>query len=551
MGLARHTVADQLTAVGVARRACDDALLVLSELVSNAVKHAAPLPNGGSPSAGPSWTTPCTSRSPTAARSPDRRPASPPLFSAGRPRAGHRPHDLPGLGRHRGRAIGHRLGRRPHVRAAPWPRTPEPDTAATSLRGPSPAASGAAPSWARRPPSRRAPSATAPTASARGHPRRGRPRAVPVRVRAAATRPATAGPPATPPSLRRPAVRGAGRRVRLGRAARDRPGRDRRADPGRRSTPASQATLATVLPLAWPGLVRQDGEVFVGLQVPGGSGDASRDVARRPGAGARAEPGTPIAPTALPGPGPRLQDLLDPAAPLDVTGARRASTSGSTGVEDRSPEVVGLDGAGQRGRRARPCGSPRSRRRTGARSGTATTCAGSCRTTRTRCSTRWPGCTPPAPTGSARARATSGSFRAHGLLVPVWDLAAGHRGRGTGGARSTRSPVRLAEALADSDAAGRGGAPGPGRAAQPPAHPALTDVTGEQSVPCDAGRTVRVAAARVALGYRCRQARALLHPPSVALGPFHVRSSARRSDDEIRRVRPLLTARVRAAAARG
>jgi anti-sigma regulatory factor (Ser/Thr protein kinase) len=44
--LARHTVADQLTAVGVRDEACDDALLVLSELVSNAVTHAAPLPNG-------------------------------------------------------------------------------------------------------------------------------------------------------------------------------------------------------------------------------------------------------------------------------------------------------------------------------------------------------------------------------------------------------------------------------------------------------------------------------------------------------------------------
>lgn len=46
VGLARHTVADQLIAVGVRDETCDDALLVLSELVSNAVTHAAPLPNG-------------------------------------------------------------------------------------------------------------------------------------------------------------------------------------------------------------------------------------------------------------------------------------------------------------------------------------------------------------------------------------------------------------------------------------------------------------------------------------------------------------------------
>ena len=44
--LARHAFADQLDAVGVAEEARDDAMLVLSELVSNAVKHAAPLPSG-------------------------------------------------------------------------------------------------------------------------------------------------------------------------------------------------------------------------------------------------------------------------------------------------------------------------------------------------------------------------------------------------------------------------------------------------------------------------------------------------------------------------
>jgi anti-sigma regulatory factor (Ser/Thr protein kinase) len=44
--LARHAFADQLEAAGVRPEDRDDAMLVLSELVSNAVKHAAPLPNG-------------------------------------------------------------------------------------------------------------------------------------------------------------------------------------------------------------------------------------------------------------------------------------------------------------------------------------------------------------------------------------------------------------------------------------------------------------------------------------------------------------------------
>ena len=44
--LARHAVADQLTAAGLSGAIRDDAVLVLSELVSNAIKHAAPLPSG-------------------------------------------------------------------------------------------------------------------------------------------------------------------------------------------------------------------------------------------------------------------------------------------------------------------------------------------------------------------------------------------------------------------------------------------------------------------------------------------------------------------------
>ena len=44
--LARHAFADELEAAGVRPADRDDAMLVLSELVSNAVKHAAPLPSG-------------------------------------------------------------------------------------------------------------------------------------------------------------------------------------------------------------------------------------------------------------------------------------------------------------------------------------------------------------------------------------------------------------------------------------------------------------------------------------------------------------------------
>lgn len=43
---ARHAFADELAAAGVGGDVATDAMLVLSELVTNAVKHAAPLPSG-------------------------------------------------------------------------------------------------------------------------------------------------------------------------------------------------------------------------------------------------------------------------------------------------------------------------------------------------------------------------------------------------------------------------------------------------------------------------------------------------------------------------
>ena len=215
------------------------------------------------------------------------------------------------------------------------------------------------------------------------------------------------------------------------------------------------ATLATVLPLAWPGLVRQDGEVFVGLQVPGGSGDANRDVAHALERALAAEPGTPIEPTALPGPGPRLQELLDPAAPLDVQ-VHTGFDFWLDGVEDRSPEVVASM------ERANEAAVPTVRL-------TSVEAAYWCQI-RDRYHLRWvvPQDEDALLDALARLHARGadtlgegsryvGSFRAHGLVVPVWDLPAGTS------AESLEEPVdafavRLGEALADStplDEAGR------------------------------------------------------------------------------------------------
>lgn len=79
-------------------------------------------------------------------------------------------------------------------------------------------------------------------------------------------------------------------------------------------------TVATVLPMAWPGLHRADGTVLIGTQSGSVSGDASRDLAGCLLAAAAAEQGTPITSTAAAtADSPRLQDLLETSAPFEVT----------------------------------------------------------------------------------------------------------------------------------------------------------------------------------------------------------------------------------------
>jgi hypothetical protein len=76
--------------------------------------------------------------------------------------------------------------------------------------------------------------------------------------------------------------------------------------------------LTTVLPLAWPAMSRTDGKVFVAMQRQFQSGDVSRDIAASLLAALAAEAGKPVAVPARPGPGPRMQDLLGDE-PLEVT----------------------------------------------------------------------------------------------------------------------------------------------------------------------------------------------------------------------------------------
>jgi hypothetical protein len=78
-------------------------------------------------------------------------------------------------------------------------------------------------------------------------------------------------------------------------------------------------TLCTVLPQAWPALVRDTGEILLGLQVTTGSSDPSRDLADVLLRALETEPGNPVAMRRVGADDPRLQDLVDANAPLEVS----------------------------------------------------------------------------------------------------------------------------------------------------------------------------------------------------------------------------------------
>jgi Family of unknown function (DUF5926)/SEC-C motif len=183
--------------------------------------------------------------------------------------------------------------------------------------------------------------------------------------------------------------------------------------------------LSTVLPLAAPALVRTDGEVLVGLQVTTSSGDASRDVASALVRALQAEPQSVISLTGPPGPGPRLQDLLDLDAPFTVE-VRESFDYWIEGVELVEAETrASLD-------RANAAVVPTERL-------TSVDAAYVARLS-DRAHLRWVLTEPEEALLDALARLRVagglnlgegtkyvGAFRAHGLVVPVWDLPAGTR----------------------------------------------------------------------------------------------------------------------------
>jgi hypothetical protein len=180
-------------------------------------------------------------------------------------------------------------------------------------------------------------------------------------------------------------------------------------------------TVATILPMAWPALHRADGTVLLGLQTSGTSGDASRDLAHALLAARDAEPGSPVVEGDLPGPGPRLQDILDLSNGFDVTV--------HDGFDYWFPESDDLDPEVRESlEQANGAAIPTHRL-------TSVEAAYWCQAGNRR-HLRWvlPDEETTVLDGLARLHAAGasallpgtryvGSFRAHGLIVPVWDLA--------------------------------------------------------------------------------------------------------------------------------
>jgi Family of unknown function (DUF5926)/SEC-C motif len=191
-------------------------------------------------------------------------------------------------------------------------------------------------------------------------------------------------------------------------------------------TDGTAATLATVLPGASAAVVRPNGEVLLGMQVQTRSGDLSADVARALRWAREAEPGSALSvvPPNSDGVPVRLQEVLVVDAPLDLTihsdftwwlaadDAASPSAEIAATLERANAVIMPTEAVVGDGVRAAYWVD-----------------AGS------KAHLRW---VRPEPeerllTALARLHARgqlnlggesryAGSFRAHGLLVPVWDL---------------------------------------------------------------------------------------------------------------------------------
>ena len=178
--------------------------------------------------------------------------------------------------------------------------------------------------------------------------------------------------------------------------------------------------LCSLLPMAAPAMSRESGEIWLGLQVQHSYGDPSRDLGAVLERALAAEPGL-VGLTSDPGPGPRLQDLVTNTS-LDVTVHE--------GFDYWVSDLLVKDGLEDALAQANEAATPTSR--------LTSVEAAYWTDVGTKEHLRW---VMPEPEDAlldalARLHVTGadvivpgarlvGMFRAHGLLVPVWDLALG------------------------------------------------------------------------------------------------------------------------------
>ena len=197
--------------------------------------------------------------------------------------------------------------------------------------------------------------------------------------------------------------------------------------------------LCSLLPGAAPALVREDGTIWLGLQVQHGYGDPSRDLAAVLTRALDAEPGSMVGLTEAPGEGPRLQDLVADQS-LDITVHR--------GFDFWVADLEDADGSMSAAlEQANEVASPTDR--------LTSVDAAYWTSVGNREYLRWvlPDDEDRVLDGLARLHADDaehfvegdrliGMFRAHGLVTPVWDLPLGT------GAEALEEPVeRVRDAL--------------------------------------------------------------------------------------------------------
>jgi hypothetical protein len=201
--------------------------------------------------------------------------------------------------------------------------------------------------------------------------------------------------------------------------------------------------LCTLLPMAAPAMVRDSGEIWLGLQVQHNFGDPARDLGAVLVKALAAEPGI-VGLIDPPGAGPRLQDLVT-GTTLDVT-VHDGFEFWIADIEDQDPMAAALEHANE-------AAAPTAR--------LASVDAAYWTDVGSKEHLRWVMPEPEDRLLDALARLHAagrddlaqgsrlvGMFRAHGVLAPVWDLPLG-----TGAAAleepAARFAADLAEALAD------------------------------------------------------------------------------------------------------